>query len=232
LLGAFMGTFSGTVNAAQAYVVNDIYLKYINPQASTRRIISTNYLVGVLVVATGVVLGFLAKDVNTVLQFIVSALYGGYIASNVLKWHWWRFNATGFFVGMLSGIVAAMFFGLFIPAGNLLYWFPVLFAISLAGSIIGTYLAPPTEAAVLQHFYRTVRPWGFWGPVLAEVQAQDPGFQPNRNFKRNMVNVVLGVVAQLGLTMRQHGALALTAAMLVVIGFILKKTWWNRLSDD
>jgi SSS family solute:Na+ symporter len=239
LLGAFMGTFSGTVNAAQAYVVNDIYLKYINPQASTRRIISTNYLVGVLVVATGVVLGFLAKDVNTVLQFIVSALYGGYIASNVLKWHWWRFNATGFFVGMLSGIVAAMFFGLFIPAGNLLYWFPVLFGISLAGSIIGTYLAPPTEAAVLQHFYRTVRPWGFWGPVLAEVQAQDPGFQPNRNFKRNMVNVVLGIVAQLGLTilpmyllLRQHGALAITVAMLVVIGFILKKTWWNRLSDD
>jgi SSS family solute:Na+ symporter len=239
LLGAFMGTFSGTVNAAQAYVVNDIYLKYINPNASTRRIISTNYLVGVLVVATGVVLGFLAKDVNTVLQFIVSALYGGYIASNVLKWHWWRFNATGFFVGMLSGIVAAMFFGLFIPAGNLLYWFPVLFAISLAGSIIGTYLAPPTEAAVLQHFYRTVRPWGFWGPVLAEVQAQEPGFQPNRNFKRNMVNVVLGIVAQLGLTilpmyllLRQHGALAITVAMLVVIGFILKKTWWNRLSDD
>jgi SSS family solute:Na+ symporter len=239
LLGAFMGTFSGTVNAAQAYVVNDIYLKYINPNASTRRIISTNYLVGVLVVATGVVLGFLAKDVNTVLQFIVSALYGGYIASNVLKWHWWRFNATGFFVGMLSGIVAAMFFGLFIPAGNLLYWFPVLFAISLAGSIIGTYLAPPTEAAVLQHFYRTVRPWGFWGPVLAEVQAQEPGFQPNRNFKRNMVNVVLGVVAQLGLTilpmyllLRQHGALAITVAMLVVIGFILKRTWWNRLGDD
>jgi SSS family solute:Na+ symporter len=239
LLGAFMGTFSGTVNAAQAYVVNDIYLKYINPQASTSRIISTNYLVGVLVVAAGVALGFLAKDVNTVLQFIVSALYGGYIASNVLKWHWWRFNATGFFVGMLSGIVAAMYFGLFIPAGNLLYWFPVLFGISLAGSIIGTYLAPPTEAAVLQHFYRTVRPWGFWGPVLAEVQAQEPGFQPNRNFGRNMVNVVLGIMAQLGLTilpmyllLRQHGALALTVALLVVIGFILKKTWWNRLSDD
>jgi SSS family solute:Na+ symporter len=31
LMGAFMGTFSGTLNAAQAYIVNDIYLKYINP---------------------------------------------------------------------------------------------------------------------------------------------------------------------------------------------------------
>lgn len=56
LLGAFMGTFSGTVNAAQAYIVNDIYLKYVNPQAPTSRIISMNYLVGVVVVAVGVAL--------------------------------------------------------------------------------------------------------------------------------------------------------------------------------
>jgi Na+/proline symporter len=239
LLGAFMGTFSGTVNAAQAYVVNDIYIKYIDPHASTSRIISMNYLVGVVVVAVGVGLGFVAKDVNTVLQFIVSALYGGYIAANVLKWHWWRFNATGFFVGMLTGIVAALFFGVFLPSSSLLYWFPVLFGISLGGSIIGTYLAPPTEAAVLHSFYKTVRPWGFWGPVLAQVQAQEPGFQPNRNFGRNMLNVGLGIVAQLALTilpmyllLSQHGPLAITVAILAVAGFILKKTWWNRLGDD
>ncbi|MFD1469593.1 sodium:solute symporter family protein [Hymenobacter caeli] len=239
LLGAFMGTFSGTVNAAQAYIVNDIYLKYVNPQAPTSRIISMNYLVGVVVVAIGVGLGFIAKDVNTVLQFIVSALYGGYIASNVLKWHWWRFNATGFFVGMLSGIVAALVFGALIPAGNLLYWFPLLFAISMTGSIVGTYMSPPTEAAVLQSFYKTVRPWGFWGPVLAQVQAQDPSFQPNRNFQRNMVNIVLGIIAQLCLTilpmyllLSQHVPLAITVAILVVVVLILKKTWWARLSDD
>ncbi|AMJ68180.1 sodium:solute symporter family protein [Hymenobacter sp. PAMC 26628] len=239
LLGAFMGTFSGTVNAAQAYIVNDIYLKYVNPQAPTSRIISMNYLVGVVVVAVGVALGFIAKDVNTVLQFIVSALYGGYIAANVLKWHWWRFNATGFFVGMLTGIVAALVFGVLIPAGNLLYWFPLLFAISMTGSIVGTYLAPPTDAAVLQSFYKTVRPWGFWGPVLAEVQAQDPSFRPNPNFGRNMFNIVLGIVAQLCLTilpmyllLSQHVPLAITVVILVVVGLILKKTWWERLSDD
>ena len=37
LLGAFMGTFSGTLNAAQAYIVNDIYLKYVNPTASNKK---------------------------------------------------------------------------------------------------------------------------------------------------------------------------------------------------
>ena len=238
LLGAFMGTFSGTVNAAQAYIVNDIYLKYVNPNAPTSRIISMNYLTGVVVVAVGVALGFIAKDVNTVLQFIVSALYGGYVAANVLKWHWWRFNATGFFVGMLTGIVAAMFFGFFLPSSQLLYWFPLLFGISLAGSIIGTYMAPPTDPAVLHAFYKNVRPWGLWGPVLAEVQAEDPTFQPNRNFRLNMFNVVLGIIAQLCLTilpmyliLSQKLPLLITMGILVVVITILKKTWWNKLSE-
>src|SRR4051812_2300903 len=108
LLGAFMGTFSGTVNAAQAYIVNDIYLKYVNPNASTKKIIYMNYLAGIVVVTLGVIMGFMVKDVNTVLQWIVSGLYGGYIAANMFKWYWWRFNANGFFWGMICGIVPAI----------------------------------------------------------------------------------------------------------------------------
>ena len=61
LLGAFMGTFSGTMNAAQAYIVNDIYLKYINPNAPTKRIIYMNYLSGIVVVTVGVILGIFCK---------------------------------------------------------------------------------------------------------------------------------------------------------------------------
>ena len=72
LLGAFMGTFSGTLNAAQAYIINDIYLKYINPSASNRRIITANYIVGVMIVTVGIVLGFFTHDVNSLLQWIAN----------------------------------------------------------------------------------------------------------------------------------------------------------------
>jgi Na+/proline symporter len=238
LLGAFMSTFSGTMNAAQAYIVNDIYLKYINPKASTKKIITANYLVGVFVVAVGVILGFFVKDVNSVLQWIVSALYGGYIASNVLKWHWWRFNANGFCYGMLSGILSAMIFSAIIPSVELLYWFPVLFAISLAGSVIGSYATAPTDIVVLKSFYTTVRPWGFWGPVKAIVMEGDPSFVPNKNFKLNMFNVVIGTITQCSLTilpmyliLAQKTSLIVTIAILVVTITILKKTWWDKLKD-
>jgi Na+/proline symporter len=270
LLGAFMSTFSGTMNAAQAYIVNDIYIKYVNPAASNRKVIGMNYLAGITVVVVGVMLGFFIKDVNTMLQIIVSALYGGYISSNVLKWHWWRFNAEGYFWGMLSGIVFALvlailswfvdsqiavtspfwhnlyvglhnhfsFFPEYFKSSNLLYWFPALFIVSTAGSIIGSYAAPPTDESVLKSFYSTVRPWGFWGPVKEAVLAGDPSFQPNKNFKINMFNVVIGTGAQCCLTilpmylvLHQQMPLLVTIGILAVIIIILKKTWWDKLKD-
>ncbi|WP_339654373.1 sodium:solute symporter family protein, partial [uncultured Salegentibacter sp.] len=113
LLAAFMSTFAGTLNAAQAYIVNDIYLKYKNPLASSSKIKLMNYSSGIVVVLISIVLGFFVQDVNSILQWIVSALYGSYVVSNVLKWHWWRFNGEGYFWGMLSGIIPALVFPIF-----------------------------------------------------------------------------------------------------------------------
>jgi SSS family solute:Na+ symporter len=242
LLGAFMGTFSGTLNAAQAYIVNDIYLKYVNPTASNKKVISMNYLAGLVVVVTGVVLGLFVRDVNTVLQWIVSGLYGGYIASNMLKWHWWRFNASGFFWGMLAGIVPAIALAVLKSFGHLtgldLYYWPVLFFLSLAGSIIGSYAAPPTDIETLKSFYKVVRPWGFWKPIHKLVVKEDPTFQPNRNFKINMFNIALGMVGQLCLTILPMYVvlwlklpLLITVAILLVIILVLKRTWWDKLEN-
>lgn len=237
LLGAFMGTFSGTLNAAQAYIVNDIYLKYINKTASNKKVMRMNYLSGVVVVLVGIFFGFLAKDVNDILQWIVGGLYGGYVAANCLKWYWWRFNANGFFCGMAVGIVSALLMP-YVTSGLPLYWWPLLFVLSLIGCIIGTYAAPATDVAVLKSFYKNVRPWGFWKPIHELVAADDPSFKANKNFALDMGNVALGIIAQLCLTilpmyliLGMYQPLGITIAILAVIILILKRTWWNRLED-
>ena len=237
LLGAFMGTFSGTLNAAQAYITNDIYLKYINPNASNKKTLSINYIVGILVVATGVFFGFLANNVNDILQWIVGGLYGGYVAANCLKWYWWRFNANGFFWGMAIGIIAALAMP-YVTTGLPLYWWPLLFVLSLSACIIGTYAAPPTDEAVLISFYKTVRPWGFWKPIHEKVVAADPSFVGNKNFKLDMFNVVIGIIGQLCFTLlpmyfilNMQQPLWITIAAIIVIVFILKRTWWNKLEN-
>ena len=242
LLGAFMGTFSGTLNAAQAYITNDIYLKYVNPNASNKKVMTVNYTSGIVVVAIGILLGFLAKDVNSILQWIVSGLYGGYIAANMLKWYWWRFNANGFFWGMTAGIVPAIALAALkeqqVIHGLELYWWPVIFILSIAGCIIGTFTAPPTDSEVLKRFYSTVRPWGFWKPVHKEVLVENPSFVPNKRFKLDMYNVVLGIIAQCCLTILPMYVvlwlklpLLVTVAILLVIILILKKTWWDKLEN-
>ncbi|ADF53792.1 MAG: sodium:solute symporter [Zunongwangia sp.] len=235
LLAAFMSTFAGTLNAAQAYLVNDIYLRYKNPDASAEKIKTVSYSIGIVTVLISIVLGFFVQDVNTVLQWIVSALYGSYVVSNVLKWHWWRFNGEGYFWGMLAGILPALILPLFLDTLDL-YYFPLILFSSLAGCIIGTYRAAPTRKAVLVNFYQKTMPWGFWGPVRDMILKEDPSFEGNKDFKRDMFNVFIGVIGQtilvvipLYLIMHKNINLLISIAILAVCVVILKKNWWNKL---
>lgn len=239
LLAAFMSTFAGTLNATQAYIVNDIYLKFIKPEASDTQLKYINYAAGLIMVAISIILGFYAKDVNDMLQWIVSGLYGSYVAANVLKWYWWRFNGHGFFWGMVGGLAPALSFR-FIFEGVLdLYTFPLMLLVSVIGCLIGTYSAPPVKEEVLKEFYRNVRPWGFWKPIHDKVAAEDPGFQRNTNFRRDMFNVAIGTIWQTALVIFPIYIVLLEAVpavvsigVAVVCTVILKRTWFDRLPKD
>ena len=239
LLAAFNSTFAGTLNAAQAYIVNDIYLRYAKPEASNIEIRNMNYITGVVVVIVSIIFGIFAQDVNSMLQWIVSALYGSYVVSNVLKWYWWRFNGYGYFWGMVAGLIPALIFPYIFSETLDLYYFPWLLLISIAGAVLGTFLSPPTDEKTLKEFYRNVRPWGFWGPVKQKVMAEDPAFKPNKNFKRDMFNVVIGTIAQTALValpiyivLKETLPIWITIIITVICGFILKKTWWDTLPEE
>jgi len=247
LLAAFMSTFAGTLNAAQAYVTNDIYLKYIKPDASKNTVKYANYTVGLIVVLVSIFLGIQAKNVNQVLQLIVSALWGGYTASNVLKWYWWRFNANGYFWGMLTGIIVSalpMAFSNLLPSLfpnlaadiRILYYFPVILITSIIGCVVATYLTKPTDIEVLKNFYKNVRPWGFWKPIHDLVIADDANFEKNKNFKMDMLNIALGTIWQTSLValpmyivFHEFLAALITAAITMIFTLVLKKTWYDNL---
>ena len=239
LLAAFMSTFAGTLNAAQAYLINDIYLKYWNPKASNTKIKKMNYITGFSVVLISILIGFFAEDVNSVLNWIVSALWGSYIVANVLKWYWWRFNGYGYFWGMITGIVPALLLPLWVDDSQIIYYFPIILVKSLAGAIIATYQTPPTNDEVLKKFYRNVRPWGFWKPIHNKVVNEYPNFKRNTSFKSDMFNVVIGTIAQTALValpiyiVIQHNApIVITIVIAAICGIILKKTWWDKLIKE
>ena len=250
LLAAYMSNFAATVNAAPPYFVNDIYKRFINPNASPRTYVRLSYLSSFAVVVLGTVIGWWVASVNDVVIWIVSGLWGGYTASNMLKWYWWRFNGYGYFWGMVTGITASLTVpGIMarIPALqsyahahslnlDVSLGFLLVFGISLAGCLAGTLLTKAENDEVLMDFYRRVRPWGFWGPVLQKVQREDPEFERNRDFWRDMFNVVVGIVWQITLValpiyivIQQFDRAALALAIVLVTSVTLKFTWYDHL---
>ena len=241
LMAAFMSNFAATINAAPAYIVNDIYKRFINPNSSGKHEVFLSRLASLGVLLVGILFGLLTTRITGVMMWIVGALYGGYVMANVLKWYWWRFNGYGYFWGMMTGILSAMF----VPElavkivgydFNPLYTFPIIFGISVIGCLAGTLLSKPEDDAILINFYRTVNPWGAWGPIRAKVLRQDPSFHPNRNLSRDSANVLVGIVWQLCLTalpiflVLQNwpwvGAIAITLAITTLF---IKFNWYDKL---
>lgn len=238
LIAAFMSTFSAYVNAGPAYIVNDIYKKFINPNASNKRYINMSYLVSFVVVAIGIIFGFFIESIDSMTKWIVASLYGGYTAANVLKWIWWRFNGYGYFWGMLTGLIASLFIPLIFPNISALNSFPIILLISSIGCVAGSLFTDPDDEEVLKKFYLSVRPWGFWNPIYEKVKAEQPNFKKNKDFKRDMMNCVVGIAWQMSmvvmpiyLVIREYVSLSVTVCIFVTTTILLKVFWYNKLEN-
>jgi Na+/proline symporter len=251
LLAAFMSGFSAFVNAGPAYIVNDIYKKYFKPVASNAHYIKVSQISSFLVVGLGVFMGFFADSINSLTLWITSALYGGYVAANFLKWIWWRFNGWGYFWGMFAGlIVASLQFALGQAKGSLtegsflydlaqvqaIYLFPLIFGFSILGCLLGTFLSKPTDMEVLKSFYSNVRPWGFWGPVYKQLKVEDYTFEKNNDFWRDMMNCAIGIIWQSSMILlpiffiiRDYPKAVIALIVFLVTTTILKFTWLDKV---
>ena len=236
MLAAFMSTFDSTVNAGAAYLVNDVYKRYFNPNAPTGLYIKASYIASFLIVGVGIAFGFMSESVNSVTQWIVSGLFGGYTAPNILKWHWWRFNGFGYFCGMIAGVLAALIMPMALPELSPLNAFPFILIVSGIAGISGSLMTAPDDEKTLEEFYKNVRPWGFWKPILKKIQSSDANVRKNDNFYRDMFNIFIGMVWQINMVLVPIYLLvyeytAFTVSLILVIGttLILKKNWYDKL---
>jgi Na+/proline symporter len=259
LLAAFMSTFSGTINAAAAYLINDVYKRYVNPAAPERQYIRASYVASLAVVIAGCTAGFFIPRVAAAVDWIVSGLWVGYASANILKWHWWRLNGFGYFWGMIIGIGGAIanalsptvktwfsspsiwFVSRFTDTQGVsfntdLMAFPTLLLLSLVATVCGALLTKPEDESQLVDFYTRTRPWGWWGPIRAAAVRRNPRFQPNRDFLRDMFNVAIGVVWQTAfvalpiyIVIHDWQKAALCLATILITSAILKRTWYDRL---
>jgi len=239
LLAAFMSTFSSTVNSGASYIVRDFWQALVAPGASQRHLVRAGYVATIAIVGLGLAIGSRATSIKEIWDWLMMALGAGVVVPNVLRWYWWRVNGWGYAAGTVGGIVLATL-TLFIRGLPLYVSFPVICAGSLAASVAVTLATRPVAGSVLVAFYRTVRPFGAWGPVRRQANLPpEVERDPSESAGRAVLNVVLAMAAVTGLYLgpmylvghwygRAAGWLGVAAAAGVALAF----TWYRHLPAE
>jgi Na+/proline symporter len=240
LLAAFMSTFAGTVNSAASYVVRDFWQPLLAPRATPRQLVRASQIATVAVVLLGIAVGFQAESISEIWNWMMMALSAGVILPNVLRWYWWRFNGWGYAAGTAGGILLSAV-PLFVEKTPDYISFLLICAGSLALSLSVTLLTPPTDRRVLVGFYRTIHPFGLWGPVRREALAgggETPGMAAARGESAglallNTAVAIAGITAlYLGpmyLVGHWHGNAAICLGIVVAAVIALYFTWYRNL---
>ncbi len=199
LLAAFMSTFSSTVNSGASFIVRDIWQPYFRPNADDKESVRFSYLATLSLVLVGIAIGFQAGSIATIWNWMMMALGAGVVMPNVLRWYWWRMNGWGYSLGMFAGILLSLV-ALFRPGIPAYYMFPAICVASLFVSIAASVASEPVSRDVLLGFYRSIRPFGLWGPIRrqADLSAKELASK-SENVPLTILNVILGMAAICGL---------------------------------
>ena len=238
LMAAAMSTFDSTVNAGAAYWVKDLYQTYLRPNASEKDLILQSRLASLVIVLLALLFSLTISNINEIWGWITMGIGAGMFIPQVIRWYWWRFNGYGFAIGTAVGVVAAVLTKAF--GGPIAEYNSFLIASgsSLVGCIIGTYLTPPTESAVLSHFYKVTRPFGFWGSVRTEIPT-DVLNQINEENRRDIIAIFFAVPWQVVLfltgmmiVMKQWSNVFNLFGLLIVLSAGLYWFWFRHLSKE
>jgi len=234
-LAAAMSTFNAIVNASTGFLTRDLYQGYIRPKAKTKELIYASYVFGALVMLAGFAAAYSTKNINDIWGWLTMGLVGGTMIPTVLRLYWWRFNGSGFALGTLAGLAAALLQRVILPGMPEWQQFLYMVGAGLAGSIIATYIRPPTERSVLENFYRTTKPFGLWAPLRKTLGAEE-GAAMAMEHKYDLISLPFAFFWQLTMLMlplfliiKQFRASAVTASILAVSLTGLYFFWYRKL---
>jgi solute:Na+ symporter, SSS family len=162
---AYMSTISTHLNWGASYLVNDVYLRFMRPDASQRsQVIASRVATGVLMVLSLVVMSFLTS-VEQGWKLLIG-LGAGTGLVFILRWYWWRVNAWSEISAMIASFVTSVVLATFKydlsnPASRT-YALTMLITVGVTSAVwlTVTMLTPPESQATLDRFYRRVRPGG------------------------------------------------------------------------
>ena len=172
---AYMSTIATQLNWGASYLVNDFYRRFMRKDASEKHYVNVSRMATIVLFLGSILVTWQIQTIGRAWTFLL-AIGAGTGLVLILRWYWWRINAWSEISAMLASFtvsVAAMqlvpraFEGT--PNGDA-WVMLVTVAISTIVWVSVTYLTRPEPDAVLDAFYRRVRPGGpGWRAVSARL---------------------------------------------------------------
>ena len=195
---AYMSTIGTHLNWGASYLVNDVYLRFVNPAAGRRaQVIASRAATVVLMLLSLVVMAYL-KSVEQGWKLLIG-LGAGTGLVFILRWYWWRINAWSEISAMAASFVTSIALqALHLDSGNTSspdYAIAMLVTVGVTTVVwlSVTLLTAPESPETLDRFYRRVRPGGAgWRDVAARLGF---GNDPIPGGVLSWVNWAAGVIA-------------------------------------
>lgn len=177
-LAAYMSTISTQLNWGASYLVNDVYKRFISPDADNKRLILVSRITTFALMLIGAIATQFVDNIADAWGFIIQCGAGlGLVL--ILRWYWWRINAWSEIAATIAPFIsmAVLFFVNQSRVENEQISFPDSFLITVLFTtvvwLLVTFLTRPTKMDHLKAFFSRVRPDGAWGPVRNQMEDGD-----------------------------------------------------------
>jgi SSS family solute:Na+ symporter len=190
LLAAFMSTVDTHLNWNASYFVNDVYRRFLVRHATEAQCVRVSRLSTLGFAALAIAIAYTMTSIKDA-WLVLFNLQAGIGLVLMLRWFWWRVNAWSEISAMVASLItttALPYVTNWGPAERIL----VTVLICTPVWVTVTLLTKPADGAVLEAFYRKVRPTRLlWGGIARRCSEVPPG----EGVGRSLAGWVLGALA-------------------------------------
>jgi len=175
LIAAYMSTIATHLNWGSSYVVQDFYIRFIDPDVAPKKAVAIGRIVMLLLLFLSAIVALAMQNAKTSFDILLQ-IGAGTGLLYILRWFWWRVNAWSEISAMLISFAVACFFlpgvagtqmaasmenaGMFRLMDYSAWKLIIGILITTAGWITVTLLTPPESQSVLEKFCSKIRAGG------------------------------------------------------------------------
>jgi len=159
LIAAFMSTMSTQLNLGASYFVNDLYHRFLKPNALEDELVLVGRLFTALSIILGAGLGLVLTNAGQAFELLLM-IGAGTGLIYILRWFWWRINAFTEIMAMISSLCVAVILNF--SGFEIQGWLKITYGTFITTFVwmVSAFLSPPEDEETLRNFVHKVNPGG------------------------------------------------------------------------